>query len=687
MSRRTSDSDGPGPSDEGAQPRRSRRAGRSGGANDFRQKFGEAPSNDAPAHGTLHEPRAADRYVRGRTRLTVRELMEQMNAETEPQPPADDSPTQVHRFGDLSIPPSNDVTTKIPVIRDIDDPHNVDLSDDATRQRVTEESRGQDPRPLQRTPDLSDTIPPRSKPRRLGTPEERKRNLARSATVSGRVLVALACVMALVGTGFVWGYLKSVNGSWNTINAVNPDDENIRSKDAQYGDENYLIVGTDTRAGQNSKVGAGTTADAEGARSDTIILVNIPANRSRVVAVSFPRDLQVDRPDCQQWDNDNAQYNGDLPAADAVKLNSVYSDGGPKCLVSVITKMSGLNINHFIAMDFAGFEKVVRAVGGVEVCSTVPLYDYELGQILRKPGKQKLTGRRALNYVRARTIASEGNGDYGRIKRQQLFMSSLLRSTLSGNVLSNPSKLNSIVNTFIKYSHVDGVDTQSLLSLADSMQGIEAGRVTFLTIPTSGTSEDGQNNEIPRTDDIDNIFNAIIDDDPLPGEKTKKPAPGSSKKSTSSSSNSAAGAAPKATPTRVSATAQSPGNVGVRVLNGSGRTGAASEMSDQLAPLGFDVRGVADASENRDDTIIRYGTGEQDSAATLATMFPGASIQLDRTVKSGVEVILGRNSDGSIGSTPSAGTTISVPQLAPATSESSLPNDLAVTNASDTTCS
>ncbi|MFW0785522.1 LCP family protein [Gordonia sp. CPCC 206044] len=709
MSRRTS---GPGnPPDEGGKPRRSRRAGRSGGANDFRERYGEARPNDIPAHGSLHEPRASDRYVRGRTRLTVRELMEQMNAgdpgtgaQPAGQPPADENPTAVHRLDDLqAFPGGNDVTQKIPTVRPgapIGDV-GVDLSDDATRARATEESRGQAPGtgpiptttdpsapPLQRTPDLSDTIPPRSRPLHVPGPQERRRNLTRNATVGGRVLVAVACVMALVGTGFVWGYLQSWDGNWKTINAVNPEDSNIRKKDAQYGDENYLIVGTDTRSGQNSKVGAGTTADAEGARSDTVILVNIPANRSRVVAVSFPRDLQVDRPDCQTWDNAKGSYGTDLPGASGVKLNSVYADGGPKCLVSMITQMSGLNINHFIAMDFVGFEKVVKAVGGVQVCSPTPLYDYELGQVLRKGGTQKLTGKRALNYVRARNIASEGNGDYGRIKRQQLFMSSLLRSTLSGNVLSNPNKLNSIVNTFIQYSFVDGVDTQSLLRLAESMQGIEAGRVTFLTIPTSGTSTDGLNNEIPRTDDIDNIFNAIIDDQQLPGEKAKQKAAGSSSKKSSSSSSSAAGSSSSpATPSRVSATAQSPGNVGVRVLNGSGSSGIAAQVSDQLVPLGFDVRGVGDASENRDDTVIRYGVGEQDSAATLAEMFPGASIQLDRTVKSGVEVIVGRDYDGSIGSTPDVGATLSVSQLPASTSSSALPNDLAVTNAGDTTCS
>ncbi|MFE0752050.1 LCP family protein [Gordonia sp. NPDC058843] len=750
MSRRT-----PGPDDpEAGDADRSRRGRRAGSSrDDFEPTQGQGATGAAdpgarpPAHPSLREPRSADRFVRGRTRLTVRQLMEQMNAEetspveppagsgrsgarrampprpesrtpetppstrgrsrrlgqpfgqgsepppappgpppARPQPAPDDRPTAVHRF-------DNDVTQKIPTVGD----SAPDLSDRATAKRAIEESRGQEPvagapadapapqPPLERTPDLTGPLALRSAPRRHpGRDEHRQGAMLRKTAATGRILVAIACVLALVGTGFVWGYLQSWNGNWRNVTAVDPDDQNIRNKDAQYGDETYLIVGTDTRGGQNAKVGAGTTADAEGARSDTVILVNIPANRSRVVAVSFPRDLQVDQPACRAWDNKTGAYGAEMQPAYDVKLNGVYAAGGPQCLVRVITAMSGLNINHFIGMDFVGFEKVVRAIGGVEVCSTVPLYDYEIGQILRKPGKQKLTGRRALNYVRARNISTEGNGDYGRIKRQQLFMSSLLRSSLSGNVLSNPNKLNGIVNTFIEYSYVDGVNTQSLISLAESMQGIEAGRVSFLTIPTSGTSTDGANNEIPRTSDIDAIFDAIIDDLPLPGEQARKKPPSSSKAPTSSDApdtNANASA-----PGPVTATAQNPGNVGVRVLNGTGQTGLASEVSDQLTPYGFDVRGVADASENRDDTVVRYGPGQRDAAATLAEMFPNASIQLDRTVKSGVELIVGADFAGSLGSVPAAGATLTANQLAPAENTGNLPNDLAITNAGDTTC-
>ncbi|WP_298440831.1 LCP family protein, partial [Gordonia sp. (in: high G+C Gram-positive bacteria)] len=559
----------------------------------------------------------------------------------------------------------------------------------AAPQPPSAEHAARERRPLEPTPDLTGAIEQvqldRRRPRRTG----RSFSVA-AARNTGRVLVALACVLTLVGTGYVWNAL-AIDSKWNTTAAINANDPNIRNKGAQTGDENYLIVGTDSRAGVNGKIGGGDSTTIEGIRSDTILLVNIPADRSRVVAVSWPRDLQVDRPECEQWDANTGTYPDDpstgkpvvVPAESDVKLNSIYAIGGPSCLVKTLTKISGLYINHFIGMDFEGFEKVVNVIGGVKVCSTVPLYDYELGYILRKPGTQKLTGKRALNYVRARNISVEGNGDYGRIKRQQLFMSSLLRSTLSSDVMSNPTKLKKILNTFIKYSTVDNVNIDSLVQLADSMQGVDAGRVTFVTIPTSGTAQDGSNNEIPRMDDIHAIFNAIIDDKPLPGEKKQKPKKGETTAPKSSSEK------PAPTPSQVDATAQYPTNMTVRVLNGSGQTGVATEVMNVLIREGFTVPGVADASTKESDTVVRYGAGEQDSAATIAKMFPGAKIQEDRTVKVGVEVILGTDFQGTsaIADPPSPGSTLSVGQLPPANTNSDLPNDLSVTNAGDTTCS
>ena len=89
------------------------------------------------------------------------------------------------------------------------------------------------------------------------------------------------------------------------------------------------------------------------------------------------------------------------------KLNSAFSFGGPKCLVKEIQKLSGLSINRFIAIDFVGFARMVEALGGVEVCSSTPLQDYELGTVLDHAGRQVIDGPTALNYVRARQVTTE----------------------------------------------------------------------------------------------------------------------------------------------------------------------------------------------------------------------------------------------------------------------------------------
>ena len=140
---------------------------------------------------------------------------------------------------------------------------------------------------------------------RLALSKTRKRKRLRAA---GRAVVALVAVVALAGTGIVWGYLRSTEGKFDQIAALDTESTDIIDAVGQTGDETYLIVGTDTRAGASGEVGAGTIDDAEGARADTVMLVNIPADRSRVVAVSFPRDLDVERPVCQGWDNDTGTY-------------------------------------------------------------------------------------------------------------------------------------------------------------------------------------------------------------------------------------------------------------------------------------------------------------------------------------------------------------------------------------------
>ena len=126
--------------------------------------------------------------------------------------------------------------------------------------------------------------------------------------LAGRAIAALMAVLALVLTGGAWQWTTAKNNLLNNVAALDPNSRDILDPNAQFGDENFLIVGADSRLGENADMGAGDTDDAEGARSDTVMLVNIPADRKRVVAVSFPRDLAITPMKCQAWDARNGQY-------------------------------------------------------------------------------------------------------------------------------------------------------------------------------------------------------------------------------------------------------------------------------------------------------------------------------------------------------------------------------------------
>jgi LCP family protein required for cell wall assembly len=514
---------------------------------------------------------------------------------------------------------------------------------------------------------------------------------------AGRSVAASIAALALLLTGGAWQWSASKNHRLNTVSALDPGSRDIVNPTGQYGDENFLIVGTDSRAGENSTMGAGDTEDAGGVRSDTIMLVNIPANRKRVVAVSFPRDLAITPIQCEPWSSDTGAY-GPLYDADTkkygsksvyteTKLNSTFAFGGPKCLVKEIQKLSGLKINRFIAIDFAGFAKMVDAIGGVEVCSTTPLKDGELGTVLAHGGRQIVDSKTALNYVRARKVITEYNGDYGRIKRQQLFLSSLLRSLISKDTFFSLSKLNKVVNTFIGDSYVDNVKTKDLVELGQSVQGMSAGHVTFVTVPTGETDQNGD--EPPRAADMRALFDAIINDDPLPGENDLNATSSPSTKSTTATvTPNAAQASPSAAahPERVQAVATAPQDITVQVSNATGKSGIAATASKALKRHGFKVMTPDDYPSKLKSTTVFFSPGNEQAAATVAASFANSKVERATGIGQVVQVVLGPDFS-SVNAPPTTGSSISV-QLDRSTDSppTKLPEDLTVTNGADTTC-
>ncbi|MFB9429073.1 LCP family glycopolymer transferase [Streptoalloteichus tenebrarius] len=504
-----------------------------------------------------------------------------------------------------------------------------------------------------------DEEPAESDPAVEGRPRNRRR-----ALLVGKGLAVAAAALVFVASGIGWGGMQWADSKFRKVMALDPDSADIQDKDKQLGDENFLLVGSDTRAGAKAEDHVGTQADADGARSDSVMIAHIPQDRSRVVVVSFPRDLEVDLPECDQWNPDTGQLTGKKTAPRKnAKINEAYAAGGPMCTNKVVQKISGLAINHFLGVDFHGFKGMVNAVDGVEVCIPKPMIDEKLGPIFPQAGKKVLRDNDALNFVRARYLSNDPTSDYGRMKRQQQFLSALLRKVMSSQVLLDPGKLTSFVSEVGKNTFGDNVGVDQLLTLAQSMRGVSAGQITFVTVPTVGNAN-ARGNEVLRVDDTRALFRAIIDGTPLPGEK---PAQGSP--------------VPQAQAPQGGA-AVDPKTVKLQVVNGSGRDGAGKETADALAAQGFTVVTRRDG-ERGEKTQIRHSGQRAAQARTLKSAVPSAELVEDPSLGGAIQLVLGANFDGRVvkpGSEPPQGEQKPGDQKPPA---GPLPNDLSTVNAAD----
>lgn len=343
---------------------------------------------------------------------------------------------------------------------------------------------------------------------------------------SRRLLAVTTSVLVVLVCGLAWGATSWFENAVRQIAALDPSSTAIVDPAAQTGDQNFLVVGSDTRVGATPTEDAGDPDDVPGARSDTVMIVHVPLDRSRVSVVSFPRDLEIDRPSCERWDPVSGEYTAQsIPAAPGVKLNSAYQVGGPRCVTKVVQQLSGLAVNHFLGVDFSGFKDMVDAVDGVPVCVEKPMRDTVLGTVVPRAGTAVLSGDQALNFVRARHVLGDPTSDYGRIHRQQLFLAALLRQSLTAGTLLDLGRLQGLVGAVSRSTYGENIEADQMLGLGQSLSGLNARDVTFTTVPTTGVANH-RGNEVLRTADDRALFDAIIRDQPLPGQPGAAPLPG-----------------------------------------------------------------------------------------------------------------------------------------------------------------
>ncbi|WP_439423203.1 LCP family protein [Saccharothrix sp. HUAS TT10] len=435
------------------------------------------------------------------------------------------------------------------------------------------------------------------------------------------------------------------------IDALGTNSAAVHEAEKQLGDENFLIVGSDTRAGAKPQDGVGDEGAEPGARSDVLMLAHVPADRKRMVIVSVPRDLLITRPDCEGWDPTTGEYTGEQFAREAdVKANEPYAVGGPRCVSKFMTELTGLEINHFISVDFNGFKGMVDAIGTVPVCVPKPMEDDELGVIFDKAGRYEINGDKALDFVRARKVEGETKTDFDRVGRQQQFLSSLLRKALSSEILLNPGKLNGFLNAFAASTVGQNIGVNDMLTLAQSLQSLEAGRVTFVTIPhetsEGPTLSNDDNLELLKEDDVKKLFQAVIDGTPLP-EETPDDTPADPDKAQADPNKAAAQtSAPPPGPKQGKVIDHN--GLKIQVRNGDpNNDGAARLTTEALRELGYDVV-IPGSAPPTDRTVIKYGIGAEDAAATLQTSVPGATLLFEPSMGGAVQLLIGPGWDEEI---------------------------------------
>ena len=332
----------------------------------------------------------------------------------------------------------------------------------------------------------------------------------RRARVKTRHTVAKAVVASLVAVGMATGlgvvYLyRHLDQSLNTVNVDDQLKDRPDKKRVDTGPNeplNILVMGSDSRDGEGNNI---DNLTGGGERSDTTIMFHLSADRETAYGISIPRDTLVDRPDCYA-------KNGDvLPGATNAMWNEAFSVGGPACTMQQFEQITGIRLDHYVMLDFAGFQDMVDAIDGVEVCIPEDISDPAHG-INIPAGTREIQGKEALNYVRARYTLGDGS-DIGRIKRQQAFIAAMASKVLSRGTLARVDRLVGFLDAAISSLQTDLESPLKIARIGVEFKNIGLDNIKFVTVPFQySTAQPGRVEMLPEAEAL---WQRVIEDQPL----------------------------------------------------------------------------------------------------------------------------------------------------------------------------
>lgn len=430
----------------------------------------------------------------------------------------------------------------------------------------------------------------------------RPRRWPRRLLVGLNIMVLVA--LAVAGGGYL--YVRHQLGGIHKINVAGT------TLGPPGQPENILVVGSDSRAalapGQASEFGS--AQQVQGQRSDVIILVHLVPATGAASMLSIPRDTWV-------------------PIAGTSSNNRINSafDSGPGPLVQTITAEYHIAINHYVEVNFDGFQGLVNAVGGICMSFADPVRDTMSGLHITATGPQQLDGAQALSLARSRDYQYfqdgywhyDGTGDLGRIRRQHVFLRVLMAKAISAGI-HNPLTANALVGQAVKDVTVDqGLSSSDILGLVTRFHSLSPSSVPSWTMPA-----------IPYT----TPGGAAV----LMPERGADAATVAAWEAVGARSPSSSGR-PGTSPARPAMVA--PSSVSVEVENGSGAPGQAAQAAQGLRSAGFGLAGTGDASSfAHTGSVVSFGPGQQAAAETLAAHVEGPVTVVEDTTMGGSAVLL-----------------------------------------------
>ncbi|GAA2451821.1 LCP family protein [Streptomyces glaucus] len=450
--------------------------------------------------------------------------------------------------------------------------------------------------------------PPGRRGRRPAKKSRTKKALVWTGGTLALVLVA--------GAGGTYLYIEHLNGN---ITSVSDDGASTGgfSKDKAI---NILLIGTDKRtgAGNESYGDKGSVGHA-----DTTILLHVSKDRTNATALSIPRDLIVDIPDCPTTREDGSTEV--IPGSQNARFNSSLGQDGrtPSCTMRTVTELTGITPDNFMVADFNAVKTLTTAVGGVEVCLAKDIDDPDSHLKLSK-GTHTIQGEQALAFVRTRHAVGTG-GDLSRIGLQQQFLSALMRKLKSNDTLTSPSKMIKLAEAGTEALTVDS-QLNSITKLKDL--GLELGKLntknlTFTTVPV----QDNPAETVKATVVIDEskapqVFDMIKNDVSFTEVKQQKAAAQAKEE--------------KAAAARLKGAKADPSEVRVRILNGGAKPGSAQETLNWLQNDEGMTKSEngGNAPEELSRTTLEYAPDQADQARRLAAVMglPGSALKPGESV-------------------------------------------------------